>query len=158
MALEGEALARKVTSSFNDVFFGTHAAPRVLASFHRLLGGPEHVELHKGKGLQVAETYIEGLTAEVRGQPPQQRRGARGAGSLPPTLPTASPLQPFPDPHDPVYGGWLAEVEAAADVIKNASRGQGAATARRYRGRARPAPHGTLTPRPWPPPPTPPGV
>lgn len=79
--LSEAALARAVEGAFLDTFWGSLAAPRVLASYRRLLSGDEFRRDWPGQGLQVANSYMEGLSAT-----------------------------PFPDMDAPGYS-WLRAVE-----------------------------------------------
>lgn len=76
-----------IEEAFLETFWGQRAAPRILDSFRRLRAGQEFVQLWPGKGLQRAESYVEGLTAT-----------------------------PFPDPYSGTYP-WLEEVEKQASVF-----------------------------------------
>jgi hypothetical protein len=84
----GGLLGAAVEASFLEVFAGGAAAPRVLASFRRLRAGAPFERDHPGRGLQRADSYVEGLTAT-----------------------------PFPDPASGAYP-WIPALEAAAPAIR----------------------------------------
>lgn len=78
----------KIENVFLDTFTGPLAAPRVLESFRRIRFGSEFQKHWPGLGLQKAESYVEGLSAE-----------------------------PFPDPYSGRYP-WLLAVEENASIIQ----------------------------------------
>lgn len=84
----GADLSALIEASFQAIFTGPLAAPRVLDSFRRLKAGDEYVHQWPGLGLQRAESYIAGLTAH-----------------------------PYPDAHGGAYP-WLVAVEQSAAVIQ----------------------------------------
>lgn len=61
--LSQEELGKAVEEAFEETFWGALAAPRVLDSYRRLLAGREYERHWPGLGLQVANSYIKGLTA-----------------------------------------------------------------------------------------------
>jgi hypothetical protein len=83
----GGLLGAAVEAAFLEVFAGAAAAPRVLASFRRLRAGQPFERDHPGRGLQRADSYVEGLTAT-----------------------------PFPDPASGAYP-WIPALEVAAPAI-----------------------------------------
>ncbi|EFN52042.1 hypothetical protein CHLNCDRAFT_58968 [Chlorella variabilis] len=85
--LSQEELGKAVEEAFEETFWGALAAPRVLDSYRRLLAGREYERHWPGLGLQVANSYIKGLTAA-----------------------------PLPDIQAPGYE-WLLAVEQQADAI-----------------------------------------
>ncbi|PSC70167.1 beta-aspartyl asparaginyl family [Micractinium conductrix] len=62
--LSEEHLAQAVRSAFGELFWGALAAPRVLASFERVMAGEEHIQEHPGLGLEHSNSYIEGLSTQ----------------------------------------------------------------------------------------------
>lgn len=86
--LRDDELGAAVLATFEELFWGALAAPRVLDSFRRLQAGEEFVKEHPGLGLEHANSYIQGLSTT-----------------------------PFPDPYSGAYK-WLQAVEAQAAAIQ----------------------------------------
>lgn len=82
-----ESIGERIEAAFQTTFAAQGGAPRVLDSFRRLRDGLTFKQLWPGKGVQQADSYIDGLSAE-----------------------------PFPEVHSGAYP-WLEAVEQQAAVI-----------------------------------------